>query len=298
MMQYKGDNGLPFTFRSLQNALASEQYFLDEITCRKLVHYMSLNKPIGLRGEPGVGKSELPEQMARLMNACLIDIECHSQLEAADIGVSWNSFKQIVDSQIGRLRSNPFTMEYLNNTPLVQSLLSEKPVVVRVDEIDKLNESTTNFFLRYLDKKELVIHDLDADDKVLKARASIYIFLTSNEYRELDPAIMRRIVWIELSFPSEDALTRIIEEKVKIHTAMARRISFIINRLRQLPLKKKPSIGEVLDWISALLVETNGKTLSLDAIQVTLGLLLKYTEDERKGWEEIKSWVEGNQPQD
>lgn len=274
----------------LKITLAEQKYYLDEITCRKIVNYLRVGKPIGLRGEPGVGKSELPERIATILHAKLVDIECHSQLEAMDIGVSWNGFKQMMDTQTGNIQEDPFSFKYLNRTPLITSLLSDTPVVVRVDEVDKLNENTSNFFLRFLDKKELVIHDLYSENNVLKARSPILIFLTSNEYRELDPAMMRRIAWVDLSFPNESLLSTIIHSKINVSLAIAKRISYLVIRLRDESLQKKPSIGEVLDWTRALVFE-NGGHITLDAIQVTLGLLLKYGEDERKGWEAIQTWL-------
>ncbi|GIN72796.1 ATPase [Bacillus sp. J14TS2] len=272
-------------YRELKKALAANQYY-----CKKLITYLTLGKPIGLRGEPGIGKSELAEQMSKLLNAKFIDIECHSQLEAADIGVSWNSFKQIVDAQTNRLTGDPFSKEYLNLTPLLECLHSEQPVVLRIDEVDKLNETTSNFFLRFLDKKQMVVHDLAEEPKLLQAKSPIYIFLTSNEYQTLDPAIMRRIAWIELKFPEEKMLAEMLSTKTGCSYAMAKRIAYIVHRLRLLPLEKNPSIGEVLEWTNALLLENNG-VLTLEAIQVTIGLILKYPQDEKKGWDEISSWT-------
>ncbi|PWI58467.1 AAA family ATPase [Sulfoacidibacillus thermotolerans] len=280
--------------QELQERLQKDQYFVSEEVCRKIVHYLSQNKPIGLRGEPGVGKSELPERMAQLLQAELIDIECHSELEATDIGVSWNSFRQLMDAQIVKVDFEPFSLPYLNQTPLLQSLLSTKPVVVRVDEVDKLNETTSNFFLRYLDKRELIVHDLAAAEKSIRPHAPIYVFLTSNDYRELDPALMRRIAWIHLSFPNEDQLTEILTAKTGAPLKMARRVSYLVRRLRELSLIKKPSIGEAIEWTRALLLESDGN-LTLDALHVTLGFVLKYREDERKGWEAMQSWFLGEQ---
>ena len=279
-----------YTHQALRKALAEQDYFLDEESCRKLVIYLSLGKPVGLRGEPGVGKSELAEQMARLLRVPMVDIECHSQLEASDIGVSWNAFRQIVDAQTGRMTGDPFSLEYLNRTPLVDSLMSKSPVVVRVDEVDKLNETTSNFFLRYLDKKELIVHDLAADDKVLKAQAPIYVFLTSNDYRELDPAFMRRVAWMELKFPTEEELAKILSARTGLTSEAARRLAYLVLRLRELPLKKKPSVGEAIEWAQALILASDGQ-LTLDAVHMTLGLLLKFPQDEQKGWEVIRSWV-------
>lgn len=280
----------PYTHQSLRKALAEREYFLDEESCRKLVIYLALGKPVGLRGEPGVGKSELAEQVAKLLSVPLIDIECHSQLEASDIGVSWNSFRQIVDAQTGRMVGEPFSRDYLNHTPLVMSLTSPSPVVVRVDEVDKLNETTSNFFLRYLDKRELIVHDLAAADNVLRAQAETYVFLTSNDYRELDPAFMRRVVWIELQFPTEEELRRILSARVKVSPEMARRLAYLVIALRELPLKKKPSVGEALDWTRGLLLVADGK-LTMEAIHTTIGLLLKFPQDEQKGLELIRSWI-------
>lgn len=281
----------PFTAAQLQDALRKRAYYLDEWTARKIALYLALGKPVGLRGEPGVGKSELAQQVAALLDVQMIDIECHSQLEAQDIGVSWNGFKQIVDAQSGRLEGEAFTPAYLNHTPLLTCLLSESPVVLRVDEVDKLNEQTSNFFLRFLDKREIIVHDLQQGDPVLRAKAHIHVFLTSNEYRQLDPAFMRRVGWVDLSFPEQSQLAEILAVKVPLPEEVSRRLAYLVFRLRALSLRKRPSIGEAIEWARAMALETDGQ-VTLSALRVTLGLLLKYQDDERKGWEELKQWSE------
>ncbi|MCY0889210.1 MAG: MoxR family ATPase [Alicyclobacillaceae bacterium] len=279
-----------YSAETLRKELIQRRYFLPEESCRKLVTYLSLNKPVGLRGEPGVGKSELPEQLARVLEAEFVDIECHSQLEAMDIGVSWNGFKQMVDAQTGRNHGDLFTTAYLNRTPLLTAVTSERPVVVRVDEVDKLNENTSNFFLRFLDKRELVVHDLVDADNVLSAKAPIYVFLTSNEYRPLDIAMMRRVAWMDLRFPPESEVSTILQAKTGVPRAMADRIAYLVQRLRQEDLRKPPSIGEALDWTRALMLETDGH-LTWTALRSTLGLLLKYESDEKDGWEAMQEWL-------
>jgi MoxR-like ATPase len=280
----------------LQAALQSQNYYLDHTSIMRLWVYLRQGKPIGLRGEPGIGKSQLAEAFARAMGYHFIDLECHSHLEAEEIGISWNGFKQIVDAQTYRGGEPPnlYTLEYLNHTPLLESLLSERPTVVRVDEVDKLNEHTTNFFLRYLDKKELVVHSLNEPgrSKVLKARAPLFIFLTSNEYKRLDTAFMRRTVWLDLKFPSESTLASIVEHSVGVPADFAARVARIVVQLRELNLEKKPAIAEAIEWARAL-VDVSGGRITPDAIDVTIGFLAKYPEDEAIVKEALRRWYDG-----
>ena len=289
----------PYTPADLQQRLQEQGYFLDAVSSRKLWSYLRQGKPVGLRGEPGIGKSQLAEAFARAFGYPLVDMECHSHLEAEEIGISWNGFKQIVDAQTYQAKGggeppNLYTLEYLNRTPLLESVLAEQPTVVRVDEVDKLNEHTTNFFLRYLDRQELVVHNLDhpGQSRVLKARAPLYIFLTSNEYKRLDTAFMRRTVWLDLQFPSEPTLARIIQRSVGVPADFAGRVARIIVQLRQLNMEKKPAIAEAIEWARALVDVGDGR-ITPETVEVTIGFLAKYPEDEAIVKEALRQWYDG-----
>jgi len=287
---------LNLTPEQLQSALESRGYYLDRLTVLRLWAYLRQGKPVGLRGEPGIGKSRLAEAFAEAMGYHFIDMECHSQLEAEEIGISWNGFKQIVDAQtLGpETRRDLYTIEYLNHTPLLESLLSEVPVVVRVDEVDKLNEHTTNFFLRYLDRKELVVHNLSGSgqQKVLRARAPIYIFLTSNEYKRLDTAFMRRTAWLDLTFPPESVLVKILQSSLRVPVDFAARVARLIIQLRQLNMEKKPAIAEAVEWARAVLDVGDGR-ITPEVVEATIGFLAKYPEDEAIVKEALSRWYDG-----
>ncbi|HYF93351.1 MAG TPA: MoxR family ATPase [Symbiobacteriaceae bacterium] len=293
----EADRLFNLTPEELQNALQAQNYSLDRLSVLRLWTYLRQGKPIGLRGEPGIGKSQLAEAFAQAMGFHFIDLECHSHLEADEIGISWNGFKQIVDAQAyrsGETAPNLYTLEYLNHTPLLESLLANQPTVVRVDEVDKLNEHTTNFFLRYLDKKELVVHNLSepGEKKVLRATAPLYVFLTSNEYKRLDTAFMRRTVWLDLQFPSELALAKIIHNTVGVPDDFAIRVARIVFQLRQLNLEKKPAIAEAIEWTRAL-VDVCAGEITAEAIEITIGFLAKYPEDEVIVKEALRRWYDG-----
>lgn len=280
----------------LEAALQAQNYYLDRTSLLRLWSYLRQGKPIGLRGEPGIGKSQLAEAFAQAMGYNFIDLECHSQLEAEEIGISWNGFKQIVDAQSARADAQPnlYTLDYLNQTPLLQSLLAEQPTVVRIDEVDKLNERTTNFFLRYLDKKELVVHNLaeGGRSRTLRAQAPLFIFLTSNEYKRLDTAFIRRTVWLDLHFPTEATLAAIIEQAVGVPTDFAARCARMVMQLRQLNMEKKPAIAEAIEWSRAL-VDTGNGQITPEVIDVTIGFLAKYPEDEAIVKEALRRWYDG-----
>lgn len=297
-IQEEANRVFSLTAEQLQTVLQENNYYLDKLSVQRLWTYLRQGKPIGLRGEPGIGKSQLAEAFAKAMGYEFIDLECHSHLEAEEIGISWNGFKQIVDAQTARLGDeapNLYTLDYLNSTPLLESLLADKPTVVRVDEVDKLNEHTTNFFLRYLDKKEMVVHNLaDApgEKKIIKAKAPLFVFLTSNEYKRLDTAFMRRTVWLDLTFPTEAALAAIVQSTVGVPADFAARVARIIVQLRQLNMEKKPAIAEAIEWTRALVDLTDGR-ITPEAIDVTIGFLAKYPEDEAIVKEALHRWYDG-----
>jgi MoxR-like ATPase len=296
-LQEEAGRLFPLTAEELGRLLQEQLYFLDRVTVSRLWAYLRQGKPVGLRGEPGIGKSQLAEAFARAMGYHFIDMECHSHLEAEEVGISWDGFKQIVDSQAyrtGEKKPDLYTLEYLSHTPLLESLLSEQPTVVRVDEVDKLNEHTTNFFLRYLDRKELVVHNLSEGGakKVLRARAPLFIFLTSNEYKRLDTAFMRRTVWLDLKFPPESTLASIVAAAVGVPADFAARIARIIVQLRQLNMEKKPAIAEAIEWTRALVDVSDGR-ITPEAIEITIGFLAKYPEDEAIAREALRRWYDG-----
>ncbi|HYG59393.1 MAG TPA: MoxR family ATPase [Symbiobacteriaceae bacterium] len=296
-VQEEANHMFNLTPDQLQQALQAQNYHLDQLSVQRLWAYLRQGKPIGLRGEPGIGKSQLAEAFARSMGYHFIDLECHSQLEAEEIGISWNGFKQIVDAQTqrnGNQQPNLYTLEYLNHTPLLESLLADRPTVVRVDEVDKLNEHTTNFFLRYLDKKELIVHNLSesGEKKVLRATAPLFVFLTSNEYKRLDTAFMRRTVWLDLQFPTEAALAGILQTTVGVPVDFATRVARVVMQIRQLNLAKLPAIAEAIEWSRALVDVSDGR-ITPEAIDVTIGFLAKYPEDEAVVKEALRRWYDG-----
>lgn len=290
-MRQQLDEVFGWTVPELQAALRKQGYHLDELNARRLRSYLRQGKPVGLRGEPGIGKSELPAALARALGASFFDLACHSELDSHEVGISWNAYRQLIDAQtLARSGPDLYTMEYLNRTPLLESLLSETPAVVRIDEVDKLNEHTTNFFLRYLDKQELIVHDLHGGDKVVRPRSRLYIFLTSNEYQDLDPAFHRRIAWLELTFPPVDALVSILTATLDIPESFAQRAARLIASVRALNLRKKPAISEALEWTRAVLDESEGGELTPQTLEVTLGFLVKYPEDEELAAEAVRRW--------
>lgn len=293
-IQEEANGMLNLTIDELQQVLKGQGYFLDRLSVQRLWAYMRQGKPVGLRGEPGIGKSQLPETLARALGFHFIDLECHSHLEAEEIGISWNGFKQIVDAQAfraGESKPNLYTLEYLTPTPLLESLLENRPTIVRVDEVDKLNEHTTNFFLRYLDKKELVVHNLSGGKRTLRAQAPLFVFLTSNEYKKLDPAFMRRTVWLDLQFPDENVLAEILRTAVGVPLDFAARVARIVHQVRQLNLEKKPSIAEAIEWCRALVDVSNGQ-ITPQSVDVTIGFLAKWPEDEAIVKEALRRWYD------
>ncbi|BDG61760.1 AAA family ATPase [Caldinitratiruptor microaerophilus] len=290
----EGNRMLDLSPEQLQQVLREQGYFLDRLQTQRLWVYLRQGKPVGIRGEPGIGKSLLPEALAKGLGFGFIDMACHSHLEAEEIGISWNGFKQIVDAQAYRGSGPPpdlYTLEYLTPTPLLQSLLADRPTVVRVDEVDKLNEHTTNFFLRYLDRKELVVHNMSGGTRTLRASAPLYIFLTSNEYKKLDPAFMRRTVWLDLTFPDEGVLAEILRHGAGVPLDFAARVARIVHQVRQLNLEKKPSIAEALEWCRAL-VDVAGGQITPQSVDLTIGFLAKWPEDVAMVKEALRRWYD------
>jgi MoxR-like ATPase len=257
----------------------------------------TLGKPLLLEGPPGVGKTEIGKLWAAYHDAELIRLQCYEGLDEAKALYEWSYGKQMLYAQLLRdktgqvLSAAPdlkaavailrdeadgfFSRDFLLARPLLQAILSPRPVVLLIDEVDRSDEEFEAFLLEVLSDHQVSIPELGT----LKAARAPRVVLTSNDTRELSDALRRRCLYVYVAYPSLEDEIRIVESRVPgLSAALTDRLVRFAQSLRKADLKKAPGIAEVVDWALAL-VAVGADGLSSATLRKTLGALLKNRED-------------------
>ncbi len=264
-----------------------------------------MDKPLLVEGPAGVGKTELARALSRSLDRELIRLQCYEGLDEAKALYEWEYAKQLLYTQILRDKIGEtvgdattlgeavdriaqqddifFSDRFLLPRPLLRAILSERPVVLLIDEIDKGDAEFEAFLLEMLGDYQVTVPELGT----LTARTTPVTVLTSNAQRELSDALRRRCLHLHLDFPGPERERDIIRRRVPEASAeLARQVAHAMARLRTLGLRKLPSISESIDWARALVL-LNAETLDPQVVSETLSLVLKYEGDVRKGRESL-----------
>lgn len=239
-----------------------------------------------LEGPAGVGKTELAKALAEGLDMELIRLQCYEGLDEHHALYEWNYQKQLLYLQAGgkgtggweTIKKDIFSPEFLLPRPLLKAFLSEKPVVLLIDEIDKSDEEFESFLLEALSDFQITIPEFGT----IKAKSIPLVILTSNGARDFSDGLKRRCVHYFIDYPDFDRELNIVRTKVpNITEALSRQVVEFVQKLRQQKLRKKPSIAETLDW-AKVLVGMNVPNLSDQRVQATINFILKYQEDIEK----------------
>ncbi len=272
----------PASVAQVADGLRSVGYLPGESTA--LVSYLAtkLGKPVLVEGPAGVGKTELAKALSRFLNRELVRLQCYEGLDEAKALYEWNYRKQLLRIQAeasgtgwDAVQEDIFGEEFLLARPLMTAIASPEPVVLLIDEIDKTDQEFEAMLLELLSDFQISIPELGR----VEARTQPVVLLTSNNSRELTEALKRRCLYLWLDYPDVEHELQI----VRLHTpelseTIARKLVAIVQEVRELDLKKPPSIAESIDWARALLL-LGADDIDQKTFRETMSIIVKHRTD-------------------
>ena len=277
---------LPASIDDLQSLLADQRYVADRGLATSIFLALKLRRPLLLEGEAGVGKTEVAKVLASGLGTELIRLQCYEGLDVTHAVYEWNYARQLLEIRLmeasddldrSHAAKELFTDQYLIKRPLLRALGNGRgpaPVLL-IDELDRADEEFEGYLLELLSDFQITIPELGT----IQASTPPIVVITSNRTRELHDALKRRCVYFWIDYPDFEKELRIVTTKVPDAPArLAEQVTAFVQELRTAELYKVAGISETLDWAAAL-VALDRQELDADAIDETLGLVLKNQED-------------------
>jgi len=294
--------------------LGGQGYICDKRIATVVFLAQQLNKPVLVEGPAGVGKTELAKVVSKALGRRMIRLQCYEGLDEAKALYEWEYSKQLLYTQIlkdkvsetiagsqtladaaervGKEDSVFFSSRFIVPRPLMQAITSETPTLLLIDEVDKSDPEFEAFLLEVLSDFQVTIPEIGT----IEAKSQPLVFLTSNDAREMSDALKRRCLHLWIDYPDTELEVRILNTKVpNIAHALAADVVGLMHKIRNLDLKKAPSISETLDWARALMA-LGADELREDDVKDTLNVILKYEGDIQKAQSELGKLLEKKAP--
>lgn len=260
---------------AVSNALGAAGYLPDDPIATTVFLADQLGRPLLLEGPAGVGKTALAAALATATGATLIRLQCYEGVDEARALYEWNHAAQLLRITAAGDDSSVFTEEFLLPRPLLQAVRSPSRAVLLVDELDKADEEMEGLLLELLSEFQVTIPELGT----IKAEHTPLVILTSNAQRELSEALRRRCLYLHLDYPTQERERQIVQLHAPgLPEALTASVVRTVAALRDLDLRKAPSISETVDWARTLLA-LGADDLNPDLVERTLGVVLKHQSD-------------------
>lgn len=290
------DNNIT-SIEKIQSAFRSVEYICSKHIATTLYLAFQLNKPVLVEGPAGVGKTDLAKKTAAFLDLPLIRLQCYEGLDESKSLYEWKYGKQLLYTQILKDKLNDivreknnlaesidalhryddifFSPQFLEPRPLLSALQQQEGSVLLIDEIDKSDDEFEAFLLEILSDFQISIPEIGT----IKAQSAPFVFLTSNNSRELSDALKRRCLHLFIPFPEAQLERDIINIKVPgLGDSLRFQLVSFIQQIRKLDIKKLPSISETIDWARVLLL-LHAENLSMETVRNTLNVFLKFEDD-------------------
>ena len=279
-------NATPASIDQVQNLLRDQQYVTDRGLAVAIYLALTLQRPLFLEGEAGVGKTEIARSLASGLDTELIRLQCYEGLDINHAVYEWNHTRQMLEIRLLEAAGDVdreaatddlFSERFLVKRPLLQAIdeSREKSPVLLIDELDRADEEFEGFLLEMLADFQITIPELGT----YRAVHPPIVIITSNRTREIHDALKRRCLYYWIDYPDYQKELQIVSAKLPdAPRRLAQQVTGFIQELRETELYKIPGVSETIDWTSALLA-LNQTELDAEVIDDTLGIMLKYQDD-------------------